>query len=94
MRLRLCDDLFCYVSEGAIPQRSWFSPSSLAKHLRFKGSHLGEAAEMPLSLTELSCQESLDEIPGHFRTDRASTHAEDTHVIVLYALLGREVIVN
>jgi hypothetical protein len=45
-------------------------------------------------LAELGGQESLHEIPGHFRADRTSAHAEDIHVIILDALLGGEMIVD
>jgi len=49
---------------------------------------------MPLGLTELGGQERLDEIPGHRRSHGSSTHAKDVHVIVLDALLGREMVVD
>lgn len=41
---------------------------------------------MPLHPAESSCEEGLNEIPGHFRTDRPSVHAEDIHVIVFDAV--------
>lgn len=49
---------------------------------------------MPLGLAEFGGQERLDEIPGHRRSHRSSAHAKDVHVIVLDALLGREMVVN
>ena len=49
---------------------------------------------MARGLAESGGQESLHEIPGHFRADRTSAHAEDIHVIILDALLGGEMIVD
>ena len=49
---------------------------------------------MPLGLTELGGQERLHEIPGHRRSNGSSTHTKNVHVIVLDALLGREMVVD
>jgi len=45
-------------------------------------------------LAELRSEESLHEIPGHFRADCASAHAENRHVIILDALSGGKMIVD
>ena len=47
---------------------------------------------MALGLTEFSRQESLDQVPGEFRSNDAATQADDVHVIVFDALTGRKVI--
>ena len=49
---------------------------------------------MPLGLTELGGEKGLDEIPGDGGSDRPSAHAQDVEVIVLDALLRREVVVD
>jgi hypothetical protein len=49
---------------------------------------------MPFRLTELGCQEGLDEVPSHGRAHCPAAHADDVHVVVLDPLPGREVIVN
>jgi hypothetical protein len=49
---------------------------------------------VPLGLAELGGQKRLDEIPGHRRSHGSSAHAKDVHVIVLDALLGREMVVD
>src|SRR6516164_1346754 len=49
---------------------------------------------MARGLAELGGQESLHEIPGHFRADRTSAHAEYIHVIIFDDLLGGEMIVD
>ena len=49
---------------------------------------------MPVGLTELGVEKSLDEVPGDGRPDRPSAHAEDVEVIVLDALLRGEVVVD
>ena len=36
----------------------------------------------------------LDEIPGDFGSDRPAAHAEHVHVVILHALLRREVVVD
>src|SRR5215831_5246924 len=43
---------------------------------------------------ELRGEKRLDEVPGYFRANRASAHTDDLHIIVLDALLGREMIVD
>src|SRR4029450_9321409 len=45
-------------------------------------------------LTELGGQEGIDQVPGDARAHRAAAHTEDVHVIVLDALLRREVVVD
>jgi hypothetical protein len=62
--------------------------------LGFQGSHFGQAAQVPLGLTELGSQKGFHQIPGHSRTHSPAAHAYDVHVIVLYALPGGEVVVD
>src|SRR6266404_7134050 len=49
---------------------------------------------MSFGLTELGCQEGLDEVPSHSRPYRPATHAKDVHVIILDPLPGREVLMD
>ena len=49
---------------------------------------------MPIGLAELGAEKRLDGIPGHRGPDRPSAHTEDVEVIVLDALLRREMIVD
>jgi prepilin-type processing-associated H-X9-DG protein len=60
----------------------------------FQGSYFAQAAKMSLGLAELSCQERLDEVPCHCRSDGPAAHAKDVQVIVLNTLSGREVVVD
>lgn len=49
---------------------------------------------MPLLAAENRFDKSPHQIPSHLGTDRATTHAQNIHVIVLHALAGRKVIMN
>lgn len=49
---------------------------------------------MPFSLAVLGSEKRLHQIPGDGRTNRATTHTEDIHVIILDSLSSRKVIVN
>src|SRR5579872_363083 len=60
--------------------------------LVFQRSNFAEAPQMPLSLTEFSRQESLNQIPSEFRADNATAQTNNVHVIVLDALPRREMI--
>src|SRR6516165_7825329 len=57
-------------------------------------SHLAQSAQMTRGLAELRGQERLHQIPGHFGPYRTSPHIEYIHVIILYALLSGEMIVD
>src|SRR5512147_1578851 len=61
---------------------------------RFERGHLAQATKVTRGGAVFRGEECLHEVPGHFRTDRAAAHAQDVHVIVLNALLRREMIVN
>src|SRR5262249_17794845 len=45
--------------------------------------HLREAPQVSLRPAPLGGQERLDEVPGHGRAHRSTTHAQHVHVIVL-----------
>src|SRR5215471_18672963 len=49
---------------------------------------------MPISLAELGRQECFDEIPGYSRSHGPAAHTNNVHVVILYALPGREVVVD
>src|SRR4030095_14831676 len=49
-------------------------------------------ARVPFGLTELSCQESLNKVPGQRRSYRAAAHANNIHVIIFYPLTSREMV--
>ena len=49
---------------------------------------------MSLFLAVRGGEISLDEIPGDFGSDSAPAHAEHVHVVILHALLRREVVVD
>jgi hypothetical protein len=62
--------------------------------LRFKGSYFAEAPQMPLGQTKPARQESLDEIPSYGRSHGPAAHTNNVHVVVLDALLGREMVMH
>lgn len=49
---------------------------------------------MPGFAAEARLDECGHKVPGDLRADRAASHAEDVHVVILHALLCREVIVD
>jgi len=49
---------------------------------------------MAFGLAVLGGEEGLYQIPGDSRANRAATHTEDIHMIILHALPGREMIMN
>ena len=73
---RQADSHPCYTiktpfsSSSAVVER-WCGSSGSGQLLAFR----------QVAVAELRGQESLHEIPGHFRADCASAHAEDIHVL-------------
>src|SRR5215475_2704140 len=61
---------------------------------RLQRSHFPQPAQVSFGLTVLSRQKRLDEVPSHGRSYRPAAHAKDVHMIVLDALLGREVVMD
>jgi hypothetical protein len=49
---------------------------------------------MSWGLTELGCEEGLNEIPSHGWSYGPAAHTKDIHVIVLDTLPCRKVVVN
>src|SRR5215467_2975636 len=70
------------------------SSGLLTGGLRFEGSYLAETPQMTLRFTEICRQKSLDEIPGYGRSHGPAAHTNNVHVVVLYALPCREVVVD
>src|SRR5258705_4525885 len=59
---------------------------------RLERGHLAEMAQVPRGLAVLGGEKGLDQVPGQLRPYGPAAQAQDVHVIILHALLGREVI--
>src|SRR5215831_12885046 len=66
----------------------------IAKFSRLQRSHFPQSAQVSFGLTVLSRQKRLYKVPSHSRSYRPAAHTQDVHVIVLDALLGREVVMD
>jgi hypothetical protein len=53
-----------------------------------------QAAQVPFSLTKLRRQKCLEQVPSYTRPYGTATHTYNVHVVVLDALLGREMVVD
>jgi hypothetical protein len=62
--------------------------------LAFERRYLAKPPDVPLGSAKSGCQEGVNEVLGHSRTDDPAAHAHDVHVVVFHSLPGREVIVN
>src|SRR5262245_1271351 len=61
---------------------------------RFHRSYFAQTAQVSFGLTVLSRQKRPYKVPSHSRSYRPAAHTEDVHVIVLDALLGREMVMD
>src|SRR5882757_8736899 len=73
--------------------RCSFNPT-LVDHFCFQGSHFSQPAQVALGLTKFGGQERLQDVPGSVRSDRATAHANDVHVVVLDALARGKVVAH
>jgi hypothetical protein len=60
----------------------------------FYGSHLAQAPEVALGLTEVGGEKRLDQVPGNGWPHGPAAHAKNVHVIVFDTLFGREVVMD
>src|SRR5579872_2108901 len=54
-----------------------------------ESSDFAQTSQLAFGVTELSCQESFDKVPGHHRPHDPATETNDVHVIVLDSLPSR-----